>query len=544
MDVAAEIERGRAAHAREAWAETYDALSAIADSDAIGPDELELLATAEYLTGREPEYLAALELAYRARLAAGERLAAFRAAFWIGVTLARAGEIGRAGGWLGRAQRLLDQDPNDCVERGYMLLPAVFEHEARGDIDSAAATAAEAVAIAERYGDQNLFALAAHEQGHILIMVGRLREGISLVDEAMVAVTAGEVTAIVAGIVYCGAILACQEANEVRRAGEWTAALTQWCERQPGLVAFTGRCLVHRAEILQLHGSWREALDEARRAASAASRPPTRRRAARRGTAKESSSAFSGSSATRRTRTERRAAVGASRSPASRCCGWPRAGRTPPPAPSGERSRRRPGRGSRAALLPAAVEVMLAAGDPGAARDACLELDELARDDEPARCARSPQARTPRWRSRRRMRARLCRRPATRPRLGGSSRRPTRRPAPACSSRSHAGRWETRTRPGSSSTPLAAPSQRSEPRRSSPASRALAHARARASHGLSPRELEVLRHLASGATNKAIAAELVVSVRTVDRHVSSILAKLGVSSRAAATAYAHEHHVV
>jgi DNA-binding NarL/FixJ family response regulator len=73
----------------------------------------------------------------------------------------------------------------------------------------------------------------------------------------------------------------------------------------------------------------------------------------------------------------------------------------------------------------------------------------------------------------------------------------------------------------------------------------LAPATARgSSHGLTERELEVLRQLAAGATNRTIAAELVLSVRTVDRHVSNIFAKLGVSSRAAATAYAYEHRVL
>lgn len=63
-------------------------------------------------------------------------------------------------------------------------------------------------------------------------------------------------------------------------------------------------------------------------------------------------------------------------------------------------------------------------------------------------------------------------------------------------------------------------------------------------HGLAPRELQVLRLVAAGKTNKAIAAELVVSERTVDRHVSNIFTKLGVSSRAAATAFAYEHQLV
>ena len=135
-----------------------------------------------------------------------------------------------------------------------------------GDYEAAVAAGAEAVAIGERFGEPDLFALAAQDLGILLIRMGRVEEGLRLLDEAMVAVTAGELSPIVNGFVYCGVIMGCQAAYEPRRAQEWTAALTAWCERQPDMVSFTGTCLVHRAEIMQLHGAWPDALEEARRA--------------------------------------------------------------------------------------------------------------------------------------------------------------------------------------------------------------------------------------------------------------------------------------
>ena len=179
--------------------------------------------------------------------------------------LALRGEMGPGTGWLGRAGRLLDGE-GECVERGYMLMPVAFQHEAEGDYDGAAATAAAAAEIGERFGDRDLFSLATFGQGDILVRHGRVREGLGLLDEAMVGATTGELSPIVTGIVYCGVIMACEEVYDVRRAREWTAALRRWWEQQPDLMAFTGRCLVHRAQLMQLQGAWPEALEEADRA--------------------------------------------------------------------------------------------------------------------------------------------------------------------------------------------------------------------------------------------------------------------------------------
>ena len=115
-------------------------------------------------------------------------------------------------------------------------------------------------------------------QGNALISLGRLGEGLALLDLAMVAVLAGEVSPVTSGLVYCAVILGCEEAHDLGRAREWTTALTEWCAGQPELVAFTGRCMVHRAQILRLDGSWGAAVEEARRAAERCLRGENRSR--------------------------------------------------------------------------------------------------------------------------------------------------------------------------------------------------------------------------------------------------------------------------
>jgi DNA-binding CsgD family transcriptional regulator len=545
MNSVAALEHGRESYARQAWMDAYESLSEADRSDGLGAEDLELLATAAYMLGRESDYLALQERAHRAHLDAGETLAAVRCAFWVGVNLARQGEMGRAGGWLARAQRLLEREDGDRVEHGYLLLPLVFQQEAAGDWNAAAATAGEAAAIGERFGDSDLFALAAHERGHILIQNGRMTEGLRLLDESMVAVTARELSPIVSGIVYCGVILACQDAYEVRRAQEWTAALSAWCERQPDLVAFTGRCLVHRAEILQLQGTWAAALEEARRASERC--------------LQGENTAAAGEACYRQGEIQRvlgdfDAAEDAYREAS-------RLGREPQPGlallrlaqdkyEAAEAAMRRVAAetseaGKRAGLLPAFVEIMLAVGDVDAARDACAELDAAAEGREDGVLgALAAQAR-------------------------GTVELASGNTEGALGALRHAARvWQQ----------LGAPYEAARARMlvgqacralgdEDAASLELEAARAAFSelgaaadlarldlitsgsagtnaHGLTDRELQVLRHLAAGVTNKEIAAELVLSVRTVDRHVSNIFVKLGVSSRAAATAYAHEHGVV
>jgi DNA-binding NarL/FixJ family response regulator len=546
VEFVAELESGREAFRRQAWRGAHEALTLADRSAELGPSDLEMLATSAYMLGREQEYREVLERAYRAHLEADEPLAAARCAHWIAVALAIRGELGRANGWLGRAGRLVEREGSDCAERGYLLIPRVIEQEAAGELERAAATAAEAAAVGERFGDQDLFSLGSFAQGSALIGLGRLREGLALLDLAMVAVVAGEVSPVSSGIVYCGVILACEEAHDLRRAREWTTALTQWCEGQPDLVAFTGRCLVHRAQIMRMDGSWEEAIEEARRAAE---------RCLKGENPVAAGEAHCQRGEVHRLRGEHAAAEEAYREASAQGC-EPQPGLALLRLAQGnggaaEAAIRRviseardPGK--RASLLPAYVEILAAVGDLEGAEGGCGELDSIAgREEEPgAIAAMAAQARG------------LVELAAGHPetalaalRRAAELWRRFRAPYESARARELIG-LACRNLGDEDTARLELEAARETFVRLGAATD-LARIEGPAglgnvadSHGLTKRELEVLRLLCAGETNREIAKNLIVSIRTVDRHVSNIYAKLGVSSRAAATTYAHQHDLI
>ncbi len=544
VDTGDQLRQGRESFSNSAWKDAYWSLSRAEQAAQLAPEDLELLATSAYMLGRENEWLQLLERACQRHSDVGAVLPAARCAFWIGTQLAIRGDMGPATGWLGRAQRLVERDGSECVEQAYMLLPVAMQHEAAGDYEGAAATAAAAVEAGERFGDRDLFALAAHVQGTILVTDGHVREGLGLLDEAMVAVTAGEVSPIVSGIVYCGVILACEQIYEVRRAQEWTAALTRWCEQQPDLLAFTGRCLVHRAQLMQLHGDWRDALEEAGRAGRRFEEAMNRAAAAKacylRGEVHRLRGQFEPAEVSYREASE----LGLEPQP-----GWAllrlAQGNGDAAAAAirrvmGETSERL----KRAGLLPAYIEIMLVAGDDDEARSGCRELGEIAEEYESALLqAMVAQAR-------------------------GAVELADGDPAAALVNLRRACQaWqeleapyeEARTRvligracqglgdEDAFALELDAARRIFEEMEAAPdvASVDSLVGRAEAEpHGLSPRELEVLRQVATGKSNREIAAALVISEHTVARHVQNIFTKLDVPSRTAAGAFAFEHDLV
>jgi ATP/maltotriose-dependent transcriptional regulator MalT len=497
------------------------------------------------MIGHDDECLRFLERAHHAYLDTGEVMRAVRCAFWMGMNLALRGEMGRATGWLGRAQRLLEREERDCVERGYLLVPVMLRHEATGDWEAAYATAAEAAELGERFGDADLLALAVHEQGCALIHQGRVDEGLGLLDEVMVAVTAGELSPIVTGIVYCSVISGCQQVYALRRAQEWTAALTRWCEDQPDMVSFTGTCLVHRAEIMELHGAWQDALEEARRAGKRCEQGNDWSAAAQ---------AYYRQGEVHRLQGEFVAAEEAYRDAS-------RFGREPQPGlallrlvqgnddAAAASIRRVVGETTeplkRAKLLPAYVEIMLVVGDAEEARGASRELEEISGHYESAMLgAMVAQTRGEVDLAEGNARDAL---PALR--RAWQAWRELEIPYEVARVRMLLGQ-ACHALGDDDTTALELEAARGVFAHLGAAPdlvRVDALIRSVASfdpHGLTPRESQVLRLVAAGKSNREIASALVISERTVDRHVSNIFAKLGISSRAAATAYAYKHQLV
>jgi ATP/maltotriose-dependent transcriptional regulator MalT len=533
------LEQGREAYARRAWLDAHDLLKSAHERAALEAPDLDLLATCAFMLGRDDESLAWLERSHHRFLEDGETLRAARCAGWIGMNLALRGEIGPATGWLGRAERLVEPE-GECAERGYLLLPGVFRHEAAGDFAAAAAVAEEAVRIAERFGDRDLFALAIQAQGYMMIKDGRVHEGLALLDEAMVSVTAEELSPIVTGIVYCGVILACQEVYEVRRAREWTRALADWWALQPEMVAFTGRCLVHRAEVLQLDGAWRDALDEARRAEERFV---------------ETQNPAAGLARYRQAELLRLLGEFAAAEQAYReasALGWEpqpglaqlrlAQGRTEAAAAAIRRAEAATTLAlERARLLPAFVEITVAVGEVESARRACRELEELAGMYESAMLA----ALVAHAEGLVHLAAGDAQAALVALRRAGETWLALEAPYEIARTRVLVGD-ACRQLGDEETADLEHDAARVifERLGAKPDLARFEASASAATHGLSRRELEVLRLVAAGKSNREIAAALVISEHTVARHVQNIFAKLRLSSRTAATAFAFEHHLV
>ncbi len=529
--------------ARADWDQAFTAFSAADAVSSLDADDLQLWGTAAFLLGRVDTAVDAAARAHRSHLDHGDLRAAVRCGFWAAFPLLNRGDVAQAAGWLARCSRLAEKLPAESAERGYLLIPEAFRLAAIEERwIEAHAVAVRVIDIGRRETDDDLMALGLTIAGRSLIATGRAPEGMALLDEAMVAVVSGELSPILSGTVYCSVIEACEEIAEWPRAMEWTEALARWCDRQHGMVTYTGQCLTHRAHVLRLRGRFQAALEAAHLAWERFVGAADERLSG--GALYQAGEVYRiGGDLDRAEDAFRRAGdQGHDPQPGLALLRLAQ-GRTDAAAASMRRAETESQKPiGRIRLLPAYVEVMLAAGDVSAATDAAVELAELAAtyrtvalraDADLAQGAvhlaggdveaalGSLRRAVEGWRSldapyeaarTRLLIARTCRA------LGDDDTATleldaAHRALIALGATVDDGYWSV-----SSGTVR--------------------------DHGLSPRELDVLRLVATGRTNQAIADELRLAVKTVDRHVANILTKLRVPTRTAATAFAYEHDLL
>jgi DNA-binding CsgD family transcriptional regulator len=539
------LERGRDCYARRAWAEAYEALHAADQSSQLGVEDLERIAWSAALTGRDDALLSLLERLHQAHLEAGNTTRAAHAAFWLGFRLLSMGEMGRASGWLLRAQRLVEQETSDCVVRGYLILPVVYRKLGSADYDAAYASAREAAEIGERCGDRDLTSFARHLQGRVLLEKGQLDDGLALLDEAMVAVTTGELSAIICGFLYCGMIASCQKVYALGRAREWTAALARWCESQPQLVTFTGSCMIHRSQIMQLGGDWSEAIAEAHRAAERYSGSSDQEVVAEAMYQQAEIHRLRGEFEAAEETYRRASQLGRDAQPGLALLRLAQKRHEPSAGAIRRVVEAATQRMERAKLLPAYVEIMLAVGDVDSARLAAAELEEIAAGfamEGLTAIARHARGAVQLAEGDARAALESFRRAFVAwQQLGAPYFAARLRVQVGCACRALGDEDGALLELDAAREAFERLGARPDVVRVDSLKKNAEVARR---HGLTSREVQVLRLVASGKTNKAIAEELGLSEKTVDRHVSNIFTKLDVSSRAAATAHAYEHELI
>ena len=546
VPVTGALDQGREAFSRQEWGEASSALHAADRESPLGVDDLERLAVALYLVGSDEPSAEAMTRAHHGHQQAGDAARAARCAFWLGFAIDITGDQATAAGWYERARRLAGDVGGDCAEQSYALVPgALHDLLVAGEFETARAAFDRITAAGERFDDADLVTLGRLGAGHALVLLGDKATGTAMLDETMVAVVAGEVSPILVGLVYCAVIEICHETFDLRRAREWTDQLTRWCAAQPDLEPYRGNCLVHRAEIMQYDGAWADAMVELERAYDLLSRPPGRMAV--------------GDACYQRGELHRlRGDLPAAEEAYRQASHWGR-----PPQPGLALLRLVQGRVgaaltsirratdeaqerlTRSKLLAAHTAIALAADDVPAARAVADELVAFAEDlDTPLVRAVASQA----------VGSVLVAEGDARGALGElrsahaawqalgvpyESARTRVELGLACRALGDGAALELDAARAAferlGATPDAA---RARGLADEPSGQAVR------SGGLTRREAQVLGLVATGRTNREIAADLVISDKTVARHLSNIFAKLDVSSRSAATAYAYEHDLV
>lgn len=549
------LDMGRSAFSERRWSDALDCLARADSEGGLPARDMELVASVAMLLGHDDDGVKYLTRAHEEFLTLGDMAGAARCAAWLVLFLMDIGEPARSSGWMSRAQHLIAEMEEPTEAEGYLLIPSALGSLYGGNPEASHELFGRAFEVGRRFHDRDLMALGQLGLGTARITLGSPDEGLQLLDEVMLSVTAGEVSPIPSGIIYCAVIGSCRLALDVHRAQEWTAALERWCGDRPDMVMFSGQCQSHRAELFILHGAWDEALAAARIAQDRSRRgDPEAAWGAwyqqgevlrLRGRFDEADAAYAKAGETGFEPLPGLALLRMAQNKTSQAQAMlHRAMSGADPA-------------NRCRLLPAVVQVELAAGDVVAAREAANELAApLHEASRPLERALSAQAEASVLLAEGSAEAALM-----------TARKAWRlwysleAPYEAARCRLLAGRACARLGdPDSAAMEFEAAAAEFAELDAAPALAGVLGLKAGAgtvsggdgsvptarelnARELTARELEVLRLVADGKANKSIARELYLSEKTVARHVSNILSKLSLPSRVAATKYAFEHHL-
>jgi len=531
---------GRHAFRERRWADAARLLGEAEAREPLEADDFEALATARFLLCPDQAGAGVMVAASQVLLERGDVPRAARAAFWAGATLARLGERAASSGWTSRGLRLLEEAGLlDSVERGYLLIPSIFDAVRARELEVASGLIAEAGAIARRFHDRDLATVVRHLDARTLLARGQASAGLAILDDVVVTATTSEISPLIAGLLFCSVIVTAHQAHDLGRAREWTAAAERWRQSQPDLEMYRGECQVYRAHVLQVAGDWPGAQQQVTSACEAFLRPPPHPAAGLAFYEQGDLHRLTGRHAEAEEAFTRAASLGHSAQPGLALLRLAQ-GRLEAAAAGIRRALTEASEPlARAGVLPSFVEIMLATGAHDEAHAAAAELREVAArsgsdylkamaaqaDGAVLLSAGDVDSALPRLRDAAAAWQRL--------EAAYSFARTRLMIGEACAALGDAdaarleieGARDVFRQLGAEPDLRAAESRLAAPERGRPA-------------GLTEREVELLALLATGRTNREIAGELFISEKTVARHVSNIFNKIGVSSRAAATAFA------
>ncbi len=528
------VEAGRAALARGSWDSARDFFSR-AIAIAATPAAYEGLGVAARYALDADVAFAAHEEGFRLARAAGEPDTAARLAVQLAYDAYAFRGVAEAVGWGERAAMLVEGRAPSVASAYVPFVRAYMALLAQHDPPTAISSASEAVRIAKEVGAVDVELLSVALGGLAMVASGRVADGMARLDAAAAAAVGGEMTdADSIETVCCFVIDACKRVRDLERANEWCLRVREIAHRFGDRQMFTV-CRVHYADVLMWRGDLADAEAELEAAVAELGRLRPGRDAdaivrlaelrRRQGRTSEVAALLERAT-THRLHALVEGVLALERGDAASAC------------EAADRFLRRVGetdRFERVAGLELQVCANLATGDFATAARAATELDAI------AETGINPALRAAALLARARLKA-----------ASGDAPAAVRFADDAADLFDGAGaRYDAALARGELARCLRQAGEEQRARRAETAAAdalaALGAATAGARNGaLSVRETEVLRLVATGLSNDEIAARLVLSVRTVERHVANVYAKIGASgrtARAVATAWAHTNGI-